>query len=80
MGNITISLEDADEAKLRRFAREKYGGKKGSLAKIVSEGLEKMENESEREKTIRSLKAKMEKGFNSGGILIKHRSELYDRR
>ena len=78
MGNITISLEDADEAKLRRFAREKYGGKKGSLAKIVSEGLEKMENESE--KAIRSLKAKMEKGFNSGGILIKHRSELYDRR
>ena len=59
---------------------EKYGGKKGSLAKIVSEGLEKMENESEREKAIRSLKAKMEKGFNSGGILIKHRSELYDRR
>ena len=80
MGNITVSLEEEDEHKLRRLAQEKYQGKKGSLAKVISEGLGRMEAESKREQALKKLFARMEKGYALGIKRIKHRSELYDRK
>ncbi|MFH1587728.1 MAG: hypothetical protein ABIA76_00125 [Candidatus Diapherotrites archaeon] len=79
MGTLTIGLEDSDEMKLRAMAQEKYFGKKGSLSKIISEGLQKLEEESKRERAVQNLITKMEQGKEMGKIQIKHRSELYDR-
>ncbi|HIH16619.1 MAG TPA: hypothetical protein HA252_04410 [Candidatus Diapherotrites archaeon] len=79
MGHLTISLDKDTEAKLRRLADERHGGKKGSLSKVIGEALEKLEVESERKRAVDFLIAEMEKGYSLGGITIKDRSELYDR-
>ncbi|MBN2127739.1 MAG: hypothetical protein JW703_05135 [Candidatus Diapherotrites archaeon] len=79
MGTLTLSLENEDETRLRVLAQEKYMGKKGSLSKVISEGLRKLEEETVRQRAIESLIKKMNKGFDMGKIQIKHRSELYDR-
>ncbi len=80
MGNITIALENKDEKKLRRIARQRFGGGKGSMAKTVKAGLEKLENEDRRDEARKRLIAGMKKGYNLGGITYRHRSELYDRK
>lgn len=80
MGHITISLEKKDEQKLRALAKEKYGGKKGALAKAVAEGIGKLEQEKVRDRAIKKMIEIMDEGFDMGRILIKHRSELYDRK
>ena len=79
MGNVTISLEEKDEARLRALAGRKYGSRKGSLAKVVAEGLEKLHSESERERSMRRQLSWMEKGFRMGKIKAKKRADIYDR-
>ena len=79
MGNLTLSFENEDEKKLRRIAQKKYSGKKGALSKVVSEGLKRLDEDSNRERAFRSLMKKMEKGYDMGKILYKNRGELYDR-
>jgi len=79
MGNITISLEKKDEERLRKLARERYESKKGSLSKIVSEGIAKIERESKKERSKASLLRKLENGFDMGKILYRKRSELHER-
>ena len=79
MGNITIALDDEREKKLRRLAKEKYNGGKGSIAKVLKEGLDKVVAESKRERARKRLIELMEKGFDSGGWLFKKRADLYDR-
>ncbi len=39
MGKIKISLPEESERILRRIAKEKYGGKKGSLSKVAAEAV-----------------------------------------
>ncbi len=80
MGTITMSFEKEDEERIRRLAKERYGGRKGSMSKVVVEGVSKLEGESKKEKSKRELIELMRKGIYMGGIKIKHRSELYDRR
>ncbi|HZX20351.1 MAG TPA: hypothetical protein VFF13_05035 [archaeon] len=79
MGNITIGLSDEDELRLRRLARERFSGKKGSLAKTVGIGIRKLEQEKSVESSKNMLLRIMDKGFKLGKIAAKHRSELYDR-
>jgi len=79
MGNITIALENEDELKLRRLAKQKFDGKKGSLAKVVSEGINKLNEEEKRTLAREKLLEMMKKGYRMGKMTIKHRSELYDR-
>ena len=61
MGNITISLTEEDEKLLRKLAEEKFKGRKGSLAKVVSEGLAKTIREKNKDKAFRKLIAKLDK-------------------
>lgn len=79
LGNVTISLEEKDEKKLRHFAKTMFSGKKGSMAKVVSRGLQKLERDFEGDLAKQRIIAGMEKGISMGKILIKHRSELYDK-
>ena len=80
MGNLTIGLDDKDEARLRRLAKERFEGKKGSISKTISIALDKLEEESKKDRAIKELIEMMDKGFDMGKNLIKHRSELYDRK
>ena len=79
MGNLTLSLEKQDEEKLRRIAQQKYSGKKGSLSKVVSEALGKIDVEFGRQRARDSLLKKMRDGVSMGKLTVRHRSELYDR-
>ncbi len=80
MGNLTVTLKDEKERKLRRLAKEKYGGKKGSIAKTLEEGIDKLDTDSKRERARQQLIQLMEIGFDMGKNLIRHRNELYDRK
>ncbi|MFP3950228.1 MAG: hypothetical protein ACLFUZ_04020 [Candidatus Micrarchaeia archaeon] len=77
MGNVYISLDDEDEAKLRRLAQEKYGGKKGSLSEIVSEALEGMEKKSKTEIKEEFFR-KLEEGVRFSYRMYKKRAEIYE--
>jgi len=75
---ITINIEKEVLDKLRDLAlKEKT--KKGFLGKTITEATKKYLKEKEQEKIAKRQLEKMEKGYNMGKILIKHRSELYDR-
>ena len=79
MGNVTIALSDQDEAILRRLAKERFNGGKGSMAKAVADGLSRLEAESEREQARQRFLARLKKGYHLGGMTIKSRDEIYDR-
>jgi hypothetical protein len=44
MVQIVLSLSKEKEKELRQLAMEKYSGKKGSLSKIVEEGIDLVKN------------------------------------
>ncbi|MBI4210565.1 MAG: hypothetical protein HY544_03615 [Candidatus Diapherotrites archaeon] len=79
MGTITMSFEEKDEERLRRLAHEKYGSRKGSLSKVVLEGITKLEGESVKERARQNLLKKLRTGFDMGKILYKTRAELHER-
>ncbi|MBU0636007.1 hypothetical protein KKE06_03200, partial [Candidatus Micrarchaeota archaeon] len=68
------------EEKIRQIARERFGGKKGSIAKAIKEAVNKTEEEDRLLNARKRLLELMEKGFDGGRIVYKHRSELYERK
>jgi len=79
MGNVIIALNEEDEKLMRSLAKRKFGGKKGSLSKVVSEALHKYSEEDEWEKERRKFIDVLGKGVNLGGYkMYKNRSEIYD--
>ena len=76
-----MSLDDDSEKKLRKLAKERYNNRKGSMAKIVAEGIRKIEstNDPAISESTRQMLALMDKGFRLGRRLYKDRSELYER-
>ena len=79
MANITVSLEKCAEEKLRELANKKYQNKKGSLARVIREALENLDYDSGRRRAMERQLNWMKKGFKMGKILIKERSEIYER-
>lgn len=79
MGSVTVGLDDVTEKKLRFLAKERFKETKGAMAKVIAEGINGLEKESKRLTARKKLIAQMEKGFDGGKILFKHRNELYDR-
>ena len=77
MGNVMISLDEDHEELLRKLAREKYGGKKGSLSEVVKEALEKMKEKS-RKQQVDGLILLLKKGLKGKYKMYKQRSEIYD--
>lgn len=80
LGSVTMSLKDITEKKIRRFAKEKFEDKKGAMAKVVAEAVDTLEEKEKRKRAHKRLISIMEKGFDGGKILVKHRSELYTRK
>lgn len=76
---ITINIGKEVLDKLRDLA-SKEKTKKGFLGKTITEATKRYLKEKEQEEIADRQIALMEKGFDMGKILIKHRSELYDRK
>jgi hypothetical protein len=75
MGNVMISLDDEHEALLRRLAREKHSGKKGSLSNVVSQALDK---EREPSPSIADFLDFLRRGVKGKYKMYSKRDELYD--
>ena len=80
LANITVSLAESAEKKLRELANEKYGGKKGSMAKVIEEAVEKLSGEKGVDSAAQRQAQWMKKGFELGKINFAHRAELYGRK
>ena len=82
MGNVLVSLDDADERLLRKLANERYGGRRGAIQKIVAEGIREVESKDERKAAVQRLLSSMKEGFNLGlkgdQKPYQTRDELYD--
>jgi ribosomal protein S7 len=76
MGNVMVVLDEEHERRLRRLARVRYGGKKGSLSKVVREALDQMEM-----KDQTALEEFLELAKNAKPVkykMYRNRSEIYD--
>lgn len=49
MGKFNVSLPDDLEARLRRHAKETYGGRKGALSAVIARALKRFLDEEERD-------------------------------
>ena len=79
MGNVIIALSEKDEKLMRSLAKRIYGGKKGSLSKVVSEALHKFNQEDKRKKELDDFIENYAGKLNLGGYkMYKHRDEIYD--
>lgn len=79
MGTMTINISDDTEQLFRSTVKEEVGEGKGKLGEAVDEALKKWAEEKRQIEIGQELLALSQRGFNMGKILIKHRSELYDR-
>lgn len=76
MGNVMVVLDEEHERRLRRMAQQKYGGKKGSLSKVVWEALDEMDEKGKTALEEFQELVKNAKGFKY--TMYKNRSEIYD--
>jgi len=75
---ITINMDKDVVNKLKKLAASQKQ-KKGFLGKTITMATNEYIKKGEQEEIrVRQLR-KLEKGYKMGKILIKHRSELYDR-
>lgn len=76
MGNVMVVLDEEHEHKLRYLAQQKYGGKKGSLSKVVWEAIDQLEERGQTALNEFQTLAKNAKGFKYE--MYKNRNEIYD--
>lgn len=82
-----ISIDDEDEKKIRRYAQEMYGGKKGSLSEVfikaIKEFFEHQKREKEKEEyrfnLIKNMKNAKKLNILKDGKAYASRAELYER-
>ncbi|MBI5036875.1 hypothetical protein HZC09_06060 [Candidatus Micrarchaeota archaeon] len=77
---ITLSINEETDDLLRKMANEEYQGRKGSLSKIVEEGIRTVAQKKEAEEALQNQLKIMKKGLQlGGGPYYKKRSELYEK-
>jgi len=77
MGTITISIRDSDEARLRELAMKKFGKTKGSMSKVITEAISKIDDETDQDKDVLDI---ARKGLHLGKVDIKKiREDMYGR-
>ncbi len=79
MGTLTIKVDEKIEKKFREEAVKKFGAKKGYLGSAVEDAMKLWLMQEEQEEIKKRALAMMEKGFDMGKILYKHREELWER-
>ncbi len=80
MANILISIDDNTEKKLRRLAHKKFGGKKGSLSRAVTEVVNRYsdDDDGERRKGLQEFMKTLHRGIHFEYTMYKNRNEIYD--
>jgi hypothetical protein len=75
---ITVSVDVEVEHKFRKVAIMRYGNKKGSLGKALTEAMKSWTEQKSYDPNEHAL-AMLEKGFPLGKITYKNRAELHER-
>ncbi len=78
---MLISLDDTHERLLRRLAKERHEGRKGSIRAVVEEGIDELAKKAHKELAVERMLARMRKGMSLGfgkGKAYESRNELYD--
>ena len=81
MGKVIVSLDEQYEDKLRRFAAELHGNRKGSIKKTVEYALDLVEQELGRREAINRQQALMEQGLGfvcDHGVAYLRREDIYE--
>lgn len=80
MANMLISVDEKTEKKIRRLAHTRFGGKKGSISRVVAEAVGKFgdNDDEERKKGLQEFMKKLERGSNFSYKMYKNRNEIYD--
>jgi len=76
---ITINIDLEVLQALKKLA-EAQKQKKGFLGQTISAATREYIKEIEQEEIRKKMLERLKKGYDMGGNLIKHRSELYDRK
>ena len=76
---VTLKIGKDVMGKLRKMASTEKQ-KKGFLGRTVTEATKRYISEKEQEEIRKSALQRLRKGYNMGKLLIKDRSELYDRK
>ena len=80
MATITISISDETAHQFREYVQRKMGQRKGVLSKAVERALQQWIHEQKQRQIGQEMIDLMEQGIDMGGIKIRSRGELYDRR
>lgn len=87
MGRLLISISKADEALIRKIARQDFGGKKGSISTMVvqavHEWIRNKQAQKRRNEAADKLRALMKEGIKldlKGGKAYEKREEIYEDR
>lgn len=76
---ITISVDKETDVRLRRYAKNRYGKKKGALKRVIKEAVDSLISKDEQEKIReRSIKL-LEKGISIKNGWKFDRDELHER-
>jgi hypothetical protein len=84
VGRMLISISKADEALIRKYAREDFGGKKGSISTMISEAvhawIKQKQEQKRRNEAADRLMADMKEGLDfdlKGGKAYEKREDIY---
>jgi len=83
IGHVLISLDKNTEALLRRLAKERYAGKKGSISAVVGEALTALENDIQHQRAVDRMLANMREGLPlklKNGKAYEKREDIYAER
>ena len=80
MATITINIEDKVAHEFREIVEQELGKRKRALGKATQEALIRWIHEKRQKDIAKEMLQLMEQGINLGGLKIKSRDELYDRR
>lgn len=82
MGRLLISVSKADEALIRKLAKEDFGGKKGAISAVVQAALPALEKELAHQKAVDRVLADMREGFIDlkGAKPYEKRADIYAER
>ncbi len=81
MGNILVSLNDREEAEVRRVVKANFGEGKGAIKAAVWAGIQTLDAQNERKRLIAQAMEHMtghHSGLKPGERYYRERGELYD--
>ncbi len=76
---ITISVDKETDVRLRRYAKNRYGKKKGSIKRVIKEAVDTLITKDEQEKIREEAIKLLEKGITTKNGWKFNRDELHER-